>query len=238
MQPTPLILPSRGMLVVSGACLEPSTSIFDERYIDGLRDRDPEVEAHFVTYFQRPIRAKARQQLWMPDLSEDACQETLLRVLHYFREGQRLDNPAHLPGFVLSFCHKIIQEMNRLKYRYQYLPDDWDLPGLEPDPYAVMRKKEIQQLVWKVLKKLRQRDQELLRAVLQDEDREEMCRQFGVTPDYLRVLLNRARAAFRKELEKLNDQHEPRDPSPPEPRKPRRRPQLGGVERAKGEGAD
>jgi len=46
------------------------------------------------------IWLKVRRQLTAPDLVEDACQETLLRVLRYFRSGKGLDNRERLPAFV------------------------------------------------------------------------------------------------------------------------------------------
>ena len=49
------------------------TSGFDERYITGLRDSDPEAEAHFVAHFRKPIWLKAQRQLRAPDLVEDDC---------------------------------------------------------------------------------------------------------------------------------------------------------------------
>src|SRR5262249_4260833 len=53
------------------------------------------------------IWLKARRQLRAPDLVEDACQETLLRVLRYFRSGKGLDNRERLPAFVHSVCHNV-----------------------------------------------------------------------------------------------------------------------------------
>jgi RNA polymerase sigma factor (sigma-70 family) len=183
-----------------GAPLE--TSAFDERYITGLRDRDPDVEAHFVAQFRTPIWAKARRQLSTPDLAEDACQETLLRVLQHFRSGKRLENPASLPAFVHSVCHNVTLEMIRAKTRYRVdnggREDPID-PG--PSPYAAAVTQERIQLVREILARLPEKDRELLRlAMLEEMDRVLLCRRFQVTEDYLRVLLYRARVRFRDEL--------------------------------------
>lgn len=193
MQPTPLLLPGSE---VSYSYPERALD-FDERYIDGLRNRNPEVEAHFVAHFQTPIRAQARQYLWVPNLSEDACQETLMRVVRHLREGKPLNNT--LPAFVHGVSRNVIHEINRREHRYQSLPEDWDLPDLEPNPYELLRTK----LVLRILNRLRRKDRALLIAALQCMDKEEMCRQFGATPNYLRVLTKRARDAFRQELAKL-----------------------------------
>lgn len=47
------------------------------------------------------------------------------------------------------------------------------------------------------------RDSSLLKAVFIDErDRDEVCREFGVDRDYLRVLLHRAKQEFKAEYMK------------------------------------
>jgi RNA polymerase sigma factor (sigma-70 family) len=181
---------------------------FDERYITGLQNRDPETEAHFVAYFRRPIQAKAGKHLWQSDSAEDACQETMLRVLQYFRSGKRLEDPARLPAFVLSVCHNVIQEMNR-KGRDQQFSETWDLPDPQPGPFIVVVTAERKQLMRKILDKLRKKDRELLLALLDGADRAELCRRFGVTEAYLRVLLHRAVKRFTEELRKLEDADQP-----------------------------
>ena len=86
---------------------------FDARYIAGLRDGDPAVEAHFVAYFRRPILAAARRQLSLPEVLEDVYQQTVRRVLRYFRDGRPLNDPAALPSFVRSLCRNVIRETNQ-----------------------------------------------------------------------------------------------------------------------------
>ncbi len=45
-----------------------------------------------------------------------------------------------------------------------------------------------------------ERDRSLLKAVFLDErDRDEVCRELGVDREYLRVLLHRAKQAFKTE---------------------------------------
>jgi RNA polymerase sigma-70 factor (ECF subfamily) len=188
------------MLVLFGARLE--TSCFDERYIAGLRDRDPEAEAHFVAHFRKPIWLKALRQLRAPDLVEDACQETLLRVFHYFRSGKRLENPERLPAFVHTVCHNVTLEMIRSKTRYSQMPESgYDLPDNRSGPYGEMVTRERKELVRQVLARLPEKDRDLLRlALFEEADKAELCARFHVNEEYLRVLLHRARVRFRDEL--------------------------------------
>ena len=49
-----------------------------------------------------------------------------------------------------------------------------------------------------VLDELSAKDSEILRMLfLQDCDKADLCRRFGVTEDYVRVLLHRAKSRFR-----------------------------------------
>src|SRR5215470_6769724 len=112
----------RSMLAVPEAQL--GSVCFDDRYIEGLRGWNAEAEAQFVAYFRVPIWLKARRQLRSPDLVEDACQETLLRVLRYFRSGKGLDNPDRLPAFVHSVCHNVTLEMIRPRRATRKYPEN------------------------------------------------------------------------------------------------------------------
>ena len=57
-----------------------------------------------------------------------------------------------------------------------------------------------------ILDDLNARDRELLRAVfLEEQDKDEVCREFGVDRDYLRVLLHRAKGSFRDMYTKRMD---------------------------------
>jgi len=57
--------------------------------------------------------------------------------------------------------------------------------------------------VRQVLQELPGRDRDLLRAFfLEEKDKDEVCREFGVDRDYLRVLLHRAKERFKSLYEK------------------------------------
>jgi RNA polymerase sigma-70 factor (ECF subfamily) len=50
-----------------------------------------------------------------------------------------------------------------------------------------------------VLEKLPERDRIILRAVfLEEREKDDICREIGVTRDYIRVLLHRAKQSFRE----------------------------------------
>jgi RNA polymerase sigma factor (sigma-70 family) len=178
------------------------TATFDESYITGLRDQDPETVAHLMAHFRTPIRAKAYKKLWMRDLEEDVYQETMRRIFERFSSGEPLDDPACLPGFVLATCTNVIHETNR-KNRESQIPEDWDPPDPSGNVHDYLVTPERMRLVWKVLPKLRKRDRELLMAILGGANTAELCRRFDVTEKHLRTLRHRARKRFQKELWKM-----------------------------------
>lgn len=177
-------------------------SCFDSSYIVRLRNREPETESHFVGYFRTPLLLKARRRLRSLDLAADACQETLLRALKYLHSGKHLDHPERLPAFVGAVCHNVTREMLRSENRCSQISEsDQERAGTGGDPHAHLVTQERKQLVREVLAQLPRRDRDLLRcAFLREMDRAELCRRFGVSEAYLRVLLYRARVHFKARL--------------------------------------
>jgi RNA polymerase sigma-70 factor, ECF subfamily len=64
---------------------------------------------------------------------------------------------------------------------------------------------ETQNLVRGVIAGLPAKDRDLLTAVLAEKSSTEICKQFGVDANYLRVRMHRARERFRKALERKKD---------------------------------
>jgi len=61
--------------------------------------------------------------------------------------------------------------------------------------FAATQEKQVRQ----ILEKLSERDRRLLREVfLEERDKDDVCREYGVNRDHLRLLLHRARNQFKK----------------------------------------
>ena len=167
--------------------------LFDEAYIRSLQNRDSETENHLIAYFSRAIQVKLSARLRYQDLVEDVLQETFKRLFMHFRSGKSLNNPACLPAFVHVVCHNVMLEMLRFHKRHEHFeenaPEPFD-PG--PDPEAQMVSSERREGVRKLLERLPGKDQELLRRLLEGQDRDAVCKALRVDRDYLRVLLHRA----------------------------------------------
>jgi RNA polymerase sigma-70 factor, ECF subfamily len=82
-----------------------------------------------------------------------------------------------------------------------------DVPDGRPDTERELMAMEQRNQVRDVLDKMSDKNRKLLSAVfLEERSSDEICREFGVDADYLRVLLFRARNQFRQKLEKQQDQ--------------------------------
>jgi RNA polymerase sigma-70 factor (ECF subfamily) len=175
---------------------------FDAGYIDNLRAGDLATQEHFVSYFTELLHLKLRSRLQSPQAIEDVRQETFARVLSSLRKDNALRQPERLGAFVNTVCNNVLFEHYRSCKATQSLDDE-----SSPEPIAtgtdVLNQVAANQLrakVREILLDLPARDRSLLKAVFLDEkDRDEVCREFGVDREYLRVLLFRAKQDFKAE---------------------------------------
>jgi len=73
-----------------------------------------------------------------------------------------------------------------------------EVPDQTIDLDGMLTTKQTRENVRKVLDLLPEKDRRLLRALfLEEKDKNEICREFGVDRDYLRVLLHRAKQNFK-----------------------------------------
>ena len=173
---------------------------FDAAYLQRLGEGDSQTERHFCAYFGDLIRIKARARHLTQTRAEDIRQETFLRVLRTLRSPGGLRTAECLGAFVNSVCNNVLREGFRDKKRHEPPAEEpAPLPDtVTPSPEAQLITQEGKASVRRVLEMMTPHNSRLLRAILLDErDREEICREFKVTPDYLRVLLHRAKKEFR-----------------------------------------
>jgi len=175
---------------------------FDAGYIESLCAGDLGTEEHFVGYFTELLHLKLRSRLKSPHAIEDVRQETFARVLAVLRKEGALRQPERLGAFVNTVCNNVLLE----HYRSSSRSDSLDEEG-QPEPQAtgisvldVVVAKQLKGKVNEILLELPVRDRALLKAVFLDErERDEVCREFGVDREYLRVLLYRAKQEFKTE---------------------------------------
>lgn len=171
---------------------------FNETYLHGLRAQDAETEAHFISYFTRILQNKLRRRLSCPEHIKDVQQETLLRAWAAVRAKGGVRQPERFGAFVSSVCNNILRESYRSRARTRAL-DDLQIDPVDESasPDGALLAAETKQQVRKVLARLEDKDRKLLHAVFfEQRDKDEVCRELGVSRDYLRVLLHRAKQQF------------------------------------------
>jgi RNA polymerase sigma-70 factor, ECF subfamily len=175
---------------------------FDEEYVRKLADGDPEVEKHFTDYFGSLLLIKLRaRQLRSSHRIDDIRQEVFLRVLQAVRTGSGIRQPERFGAFVISVCNNVVNEDIRDGQRHpqpsEPMTDPIDAGADAESEFVNWERKNI---VKQVLAELPAKDRKLLELSLQEVDKSEICKKLGVTDEYLRVLLHRAKARFKEVL--------------------------------------
>jgi len=173
---------------------------FDAGYVDNLCAGDYRTQEHFVAYFTGLLQLKLRSRLQSPQAIEDVCQETFARVFSVLRKDGGLRQPESLGAFVNTVCNRVLFEQYRTAGGLESLDVEGrpELPDKSADALDIAVTGQTKDKVRAILLELEPRDRSLLKAVFLDErDRDEVCREFGVDRDYLRVLLHRAKQEFK-----------------------------------------
>ncbi len=174
---------------------------FDSSYVERLRAGDRNTEDHFVAYFGELIELKLRSRLASRQSLEDVKQETFARCLKLLRSPGGIRNAERLGPLVNSICNNVLSEHFRAGRRTEPLEDQpaERFIAREPDALSRIITDDTRRIVRQVLEKLPARDQAILKAVfLEEREKDDLCREIGVTRDYIRVLLHRAKQSFRE----------------------------------------
>jgi RNA polymerase sigma-70 factor (ECF subfamily) len=178
---------------------------FDDDYVQRLRDGDPPTQQHFIAYFSELLAIKLRARLFPPHVIDDIRQETFVRVLAILQKDGGLRQSERLGAFVNSVCNNVIMEQYRSSARASGFEEGFDPPDKNIDMDRALVSDEAKKQVNKIMAKMPDRDRRLLKATFLDEmDKDQVCREFGVDRDYLRVLLYRAKLQFRALYEQGN----------------------------------
>ncbi len=173
---------------------------FDAAYLERLRAGEPATERHFCAYFSELIRLKLRTR-GMAALFDDISQETFVRVLRTLKSPGGLRDPGALGAFVWSVCTNVALEHTRTRKPESFGSDEDANDVLDPaanSPEARLAIEEQRQAVQAVIRDMPPRDRDVLAAIFLDEhERNRVCLQLGVSKDYLRVLLHRAKKELK-----------------------------------------
>jgi RNA polymerase sigma factor (sigma-70 family) len=179
---------------------------FDREYIRRLTQGDAATEEHFANYFGDLLYLKLRARLRCAELIEDIRQETLLRVLQILRRKDGVEYPERFGAFVNAVCNNVKLEFCRKPHEGALAEERHEDP---PDPTinldAPLIQEDLKRLIQHILAELPERDRRILESVyLKEMDKTEVCLQFDIDSEYLRVLLHRAKLRCRKAKAKAN----------------------------------
>lgn len=172
---------------------------FDESYVQRLQSGDFRTEQHFVAYFSELMQLKLRSRVNSPQAIEDIRQETFTRVFAALRGG-KIRQPERLGAFVNSMCNNVLLEHYRSSSRHDSLDEEEqpEIPAANVDVLDMIAANQTGENIRKILEEMPERDRRLLRHIfLEERDKDEVCRDFGVDREYLRVLLHRAKQSFK-----------------------------------------
>lgn len=174
---------------------------FDEDYVRRLREGDRWTEEHFLSYFQQLLLIKLRGRVRSMQAIDDIRQEVFVRVFRALRSPEGLRDGRKLGAFVNSVCNNVLFESFRTGGRTEALADD-HVETADPAVSAedALVTAELRERVRRAIDQLPSKDAAILRAIfLEERDKDEICRAFGVERDYLRVVVHRAKEKFRSQ---------------------------------------
>jgi RNA polymerase sigma factor (sigma-70 family) len=170
---------------------------FNAMYVRSLQQGDPSTEEHFVSHFSPILLRKLRKELHSTDLAHDLRQETFLRVLTVLRSDRSIREPERFEFFVLGVCNNVLYETYREKKKMVFLDPELEIASNAPKPDTCAMAAETANQLQKMLSGLSPRIRAILKAaLLEEQDRDEICLKFGVNRNHLRLLICRAKKAL------------------------------------------
>ncbi len=133
---------------------------------------------------------------------DDLVQETLVR---FFRAEQRhqIRNPEEFGAFLNGVCRNVILEYRRRIRREPNADPDVPIPdsGVRPDAEIF----ELRDAIDNGLRELAERDRAILRSLYLDgREKDDICKEWGMTDSQFRVVLFRAKERFRRAWDARN----------------------------------
>ena len=180
---------------ITNANAHPDYASLVKRIITG----DATAEAELVDQFKDAVSHIVRRIANNPSMAEDLSQDTFLTVIKKIRNGH-LKQPESLGFFVASVARNhAIEQMRVLRRRAsEDLEQAERVPDPSPNSLEKLQKSEQFAEIHDVMKDLVPRYRELLlRFYINEEPKEVICADLGLTSDQFDGVLHRARKRYR-----------------------------------------
>lgn len=162
---------------------------------------DQAAEREFVQLYIKGIRTLVRRYSRPGDpIVEDLTQDVLANVLVRLRDGALRDSSA-LPSYV----HSAVMRTTSAEYRRRRAQDPevaLEQIAAEETPMKQVSNNQMKHILLELLSELPvQRDREILkRFYLDEQDKEDVCRQLGIDAEHFHRVVFRARGRLRSLL--------------------------------------
>jgi RNA polymerase sigma-70 factor (ECF subfamily) len=179
----------------------------DAGLVSRIRSGERSAEDELVQRFSRGVSIIIGQSLADPSSAADAYQETFRLALLKVRAGE-VREPERLAGFVCGIARSLVIEHfrgeARFKERHEAEPDR-QLASPEPSQLDQLLRKERAALARLVLSELpSDRDRKILfRFYLEDDEKDDICADLGITALHFNQVISRARQRYKKIYESM-----------------------------------
>ena len=180
----------------TGASAHPDYGNLVKRIVDG----DATAETELVAHFKEPVLLIIRRVTNNTSMVEDFSQDTFLTVIRKIRNGD-LKQPESLGFFIASVARNhTIEQMRGIRRRAsEDLEHAEHVPDPAPSPLDQLQSTEQFQEIREVIGKLIPRYKELLlRYYINEEPKEVICRDLGLTSGVFDGVVHRARKRFQE----------------------------------------
>jgi RNA polymerase sigma-70 factor (ECF subfamily) len=169
--------------------------------VQGIQRGDPEAEAELVRRYRRGVMVIVAKAGRGRVPVEDLCHDVLATAIEKVR-ARAIREPERLSGFIAGLARMMVMDCIRKARSRDAIEARMPPPPSAQAPEAVnqLLREEQAAMVRDVLGELESdRDREILfRFYLEEDDKERICRDLGLTAVHFNRVLFRARERFRE----------------------------------------
>ena len=164
--------------------------------------RDPRAEEELILRYKDGVYQIIYQVIRNRPVTEDLCQETLMKALEKVRHGD-VREPERLSGYVCQMAKFIaldyVRKM-RAAMRVEEIGAAEQVPDPSPDPSKQVLDKENAEAVRKVLSEMKvQRDKDIIfRYYILEEEKDKICADLKLSRDQFSRVIFRALQRYKE----------------------------------------
>jgi RNA polymerase sigma-70 factor, ECF subfamily len=167
-----------------------------------IRSGDQKAEEQLAERYRRGVLLMVTRDTGDPTIAEDLCQDIFVKTFQAIKQGQ-IREPEKLPAFIWSLAKFVITEYFRKlrKYKMEVIEDDQFVDSASTQ-YDQLLQKEKSQIICRAINEVKKaKYRKLLRRYyIDEEDKERICQELGISSRQFNVTLCRARKQLYEKL--------------------------------------